>query len=131
MYKLVAKKPHVFLVHMDGPFHKNKDIWFLPSGMQEENETFIDTAKREFEEETNIKPLSKNFLDLGFVDYNSKRVYAWAFEGDLPDQYVFACNLTPFGWPENDKAEFFDLETAKAKIYPSQLDFLTKLEKML
>ena len=48
----------VFLVHPGGPFWKKKDVgaWSIPKGEYEEGEDPLEAAKREFEEETGIKP---------------------------------------------------------------------------
>ena len=47
-----------FLVHPGGPFFKNKDagVWSIPKGISEPGEALIDTAQREFWEETGIRP---------------------------------------------------------------------------
>ena len=51
----------VFLVHPGGPFFSNKDdgYWGIPKGLIEENEELLTAAKREFEEETGIKPFGE------------------------------------------------------------------------
>ena len=128
----------VFLVHPGGPFFKNRDnVWSIPKGLQENGEDLLATAKREFEEETNIVILERSdriFFDLNFVEYNNKRVYCWAFENNITDEEikkVFKCNFSKFGWPENDEGEFFDIETAKLKIFPGQLPFLERLVLIL
>lgn len=140
MYKLVAGKPQVFLVHPGGPFFKfNDHVWSIPKGLQEDGEDLLETAKREFCEETGISLarrglVRQTFLNLSFVTYNDKIVYCWAFESDLPRfageaGFVFKSNPSKFGWPENDKGEFFNLETAKEKILPAQKEFLVRLTK--
>lgn len=128
---LMYYKDKVFLTHMGGPFHKNRDTWYIPAGRQEDGEDLLTTAKREFEEETGIKILdTARMTDLGSVKYNGKQLHVWAFEQDLPPNYVYTCNLTPFGWPENDKGEFFELEKAKLKIAPPQLPILIRLQQI-
>lgn len=121
----------VFLVHPGGPFFKNRDdVWSIPKGLQEEGEDLLETAKREFCEETNIviPDLIRNLYNIGSVTYNGKVVYAWAFEGDLPTDYILKSNASKFKWPENDRGEFFDLETAKKKILAEQSEFLKRLK---
>ena len=131
-------KLEVFLVHPGGPFFKNRDdVWSVPKGLVEPNEDLLAAAKREFTEETGIVIASDTKQSsLGIVNYNNKTVHAWAFEKDLPkDSPRFASEAgfqlksdpTPQGWPENDKGEFFNLETAKKKILKGQLPFLERL----
>ncbi len=125
----------VFLVHPGGPFFKLRDdVWSIPKGLQEDGEDLLETAKREFCEETGISLarrglVRQTFLNLGFVTYNNKIVYCWAFEQDLPKNYIFKSNPSKFGWPENDKGKFFDIETAKQKILPAQSEFLVRIKE--
>jgi predicted NUDIX family NTP pyrophosphohydrolase len=70
-----------------------------------------------------------------------KIVHAWAFEGDLPSDFVAKSNTFEIEWPprsgkmqsfpEVDQAKFFSLEEARKKINPAQKDFLDRLEAML
>jgi len=118
----------VFLVHPGGPFFKFKDnVWSIPKGEQKDGESLLETAKREFEEETGIVPPEWE-TSLGMVEYNNKIVYCWAFENDLPKNFKLKSNLTKFGWPENDKGEFFGIPIVKTKILAAQVDFLSRLE---
>jgi predicted NUDIX family NTP pyrophosphohydrolase len=66
-----------------------------------------------------------------------KTVHAWAFEGDCPADFVAASNSFELEWPprsgrieefpEIDRAEFFSIEQARAKINPAQIAFLDRL----
>lgn len=131
----MTKKIEVFLVHPGGPFFKNNDkVWSIPKGLCEKNENLLDCAKREFTEETSFarRALANvNFVNIGFVEYSNKKVYCWAFKNDLPKDFVFKSNLSKFRWPENDKGEFFDLETAKIKMLPAQHPLLLRLHQDL
>ena len=46
-----------FLVHPGGPFYakKNEGVWSIPKGLPENDEEILQTAQREFFEETGIK----------------------------------------------------------------------------
>ena len=137
MYSQKDGELKVFLVHPGGPFFKNRDegYWSIPKGLPEENEDYLDAAKREFEEETNIKPEGE-FIPLGYViQKNKKQVHAWAFEKDIDAETKFECNsLFEMEWPpksgrrqkfpEVDDGRFFDIETAKIKINSAQAEFL-------
>lgn len=138
MYRKKDEKIEVFLVHHGGPFWKNKDkrAWSIPKGIVEEKEDNISAAKREFEEETGIKPDAKKFIPLGYVQQKSgKIVHAWAFEKDFNGKIRH--NMIRIRWPpkigkeieipEVDKGEFFDIDTAKEKIIAAQEDFICRL----
>jgi len=98
-------------------------------------------AIREFKEETGLKP-GGNFIELGSImQKGGKKVYAWAFEGTLPEGYVHTCNSFEVEWPphtgkyvdfpEVDKVSFFNSETAKQKIKETQIPLIEKLEERL
>ena len=82
MYKFDGEKIKVFLVHPGGPFFKNKDdgYWSIPKGLVEKVEEILNTAIREFKEETGIEPIGE-YNSLGWVKKKSgKTIHAWAFE---------------------------------------------------
>ena len=58
MYRIQRGELQVLLAHPGGPYFKNKDelAWTIPKGEIEPGEDFLETAKREFEEETGIAP---------------------------------------------------------------------------
>lgn len=132
----------VLLVHPGGPFFKNKDrgAWTIPKGLVEPGEDLLTAARREFEEEIGIEPAGP-FLPLTPVKQKSgKIVHAWASPGDFDPTHV-SSNTCLLEWPpksgrhvefpEIDRAEFFDLESARQKIIPAQIPFLTELERRL
>jgi len=127
----------VFLAHPGGPFYKKKDDgqWSVPKGQVEKDEELIDAAIREFQEETSIQIESTSqLIFLGDVIQKSgKRVYVWAYLNDFRGQIKSnVVNHPQFGkFPEIDKAEYFNLETAKIKILESQRPFLERLETKL
>lgn len=132
MYRFQDERLEVFLVHPGGPFFKNKNnVWGIPKGEQHDDEDLLETAKREFSEETgiNLKPNTKYF-ELGSTTYpNGKIIYAWAFEDGSFDSKKLVSNKTPFGWPEIDKGDYFPLEEANKLINPAQKDFLDRLKQ--
>lgn len=143
MFRLKGGKLQVFLVHPGGPFWAKKDdgAWSIPKGEVQENEPLLDTAIREFEEELGVLPKG-NFLELGSIKQRGgKIVHAWAFEGDYNESQPIKSNLFtmefPPGsgriqeFPEIDKARFFDLEEAKRKINPAQVEFIERLQNAL
>jgi predicted NUDIX family NTP pyrophosphohydrolase len=133
----------VFLVHPGGPFFTNKDNgwWGIPKGLPDENEDLLNTAIREFEEETGLKPKG-NYIPLGTVEQKGgKTVHAWAFENDNSDPVEIQCNTFTIEWPprsgrfqdfpEVDKGDFFSIEEAEKKINSAQTEFLTRLMEYL
>ena len=100
----------------------------------------LTAAKREFEEETGVKPAGV-FLPLGTVKHKSgKTVTAWALEGDC-DPSTIKSNTFTMEWPpksgrqqrfpEIDRAAFFSLAEAKHKMFQAEFKFLMRLRKML
>ena len=140
MYRVRNGALEVLLVHLGGPFWTKKDAgaWFLPKGEIEPGEDDLSAAKREFEEETGLKPTSA-FLPLGSVKHKSgKIVTAWAFEGDC-DPSSLKSNTFTMEWPprsgkqqefpEIDRAGFFTLEAARIKMHPTELEFFIRLDE--
>lgn len=142
MFRLGKHKLEVLLVHLGGPFWVKKDqgAWFIPKGEIDPGEDEFSAAKREFEEETGIKP-EGDFTPLGKVRHKSgKTVVAWAFEGDC-DPSSIRSNTFTMEWPprsgkrrefpEVDRAQWFTMEGAQTKIQRDELELLKRLDKML
>lgn len=139
MYRYKNAGIEIFLAHPGGPFFKNKDngSWSIPKGLIEEGEEPLNTAVREFVEETGIKP-KPPFIPVDSIrQKGGKIVYAWAFEGDIPTGFEPVSNSFEIEWPphsgknqsfpEIDKAEFFTSEEAGLKINPAQAVFIDRL----
>ena len=58
LYRIAKETLEVLLVHPGGPYWTKKDAgaWFIPKGEINPGEDPQDAAKREFEEETGMKP---------------------------------------------------------------------------
>lgn len=143
MYFLKNDELKIFLVHPGGPFFAKKDdgFWGIPKGLIDEGENLLDAAKREFEEETGLKPEGE-FIELGKVEQKGgKTVYAWAFGCKSDEPFEIKCNTFPLEWPpksgkyitipEVDKGEFFSEETARRKINSAQEAFIDRLKEKL
>jgi len=139
MYRERNGQMEVLLVHLGGPFWKNKDLgaWFVPKGEISPREGLQDAAKREFQEETGIVP-DGDFLPLGSVKHKSgKTVHAWAFAGDC-DPTSVKSNTFEMEWPpksgrtatfpEIDRANFFTFDAAREKMHPAEFEFLSRLK---
>lgn len=140
MYYKSGTEIKYFLVHPGGPYFKNRDLgyWSIPKGLvEEEDEDYLETAKREFEEETGIKPKGEYFPLDTIIQKNGKLVYAWAFQTESCEAIEINCNTFMLEFPpksgkrieipEVDRGEFFDYEEAVTKINPAQIDFLDRL----
>jgi predicted NUDIX family NTP pyrophosphohydrolase len=143
LYRTKNNFLEVMLVHPGGPFWAKKDagVWSIPKGEFDEGEDALVAAKREFEEELGKKVLVEEFIELTAIKSKSnKTVYAFAAEQDF-DTTNISSNLCWVDWPprsgkrmeipEVDKAEWFDVETAKKKIIGYQLPLIGELKKLL
>ncbi len=133
----------VLLVHPGGPFYKNKDdgVWSIPKGEYDDDEQPLEVAKREFFEETGNTIQSEKFIPLQNVKIKSgKIITAWAVEQHFDEPFICS-NKFSMEWPpksgqqqmfdEVDRAAYFDLATARKKIYPSQWPLLDELLTIL
>jgi predicted NUDIX family NTP pyrophosphohydrolase len=127
-----------FLVHPGGPFYvkKNEGVWSIPKGIPENNEELLQTAQREFQEETGIQATGP-FHSLGSIKQKSgKIVHGWAFKGTWTSDQGITSNIFKLEWPprskkfidvpEVDRAEWMSYTEACKMIHPNQLPFLTK-----
>jgi len=140
MYR-VRQDLEVLLVHLGGPFWAKKDAgaWFIPKGEMEPGEDPLAAAQREFEEETGLRPVGP-FHGLGTIKHRSgKIVHAWAFRGDC-DPSTIKSNTFSLEWPaksgrfvqfpEVDRAQFFSVEEATARIHPAERELVKRLQRM-
>jgi predicted NUDIX family NTP pyrophosphohydrolase len=131
----------VFLAHPGGPFWARRDAgaWSIPKGEPEPGEDLESAARREFHEETGLRPVGRLHA-LGSVRLKSgKVVHAWACRGDADPDAVHS-NETSAEWPrhsgrvirfpEVDRCAWFDLDTARQKLNPAQTAFLDRLEHL-
>jgi len=141
VYRKRGGNLEVFLVHPGGPFWQNKDdgAWSIPKGEFAAGDDPLEVAKREFHEETGM-PIHGSFTQLAPVKQRSgKTVYAWFVEADF-DVSKVTSNTFTMEWPphsgsmkefpEVDRGEWFDMETAIEKINDRQRDFLQQLQAL-
>jgi predicted NUDIX family NTP pyrophosphohydrolase len=133
----------VLLVHPGGPFWARKDAgaWSIPKGEVGEGEDPRACALREFAEETGTRLPDAALEELGSVRLKSgKLVLAFAVAGDL-DAEAVRSNTFELEWPprsgrtqsfpEIDRAGWFGLEEARAKLNPAQAELVDRLEALL
>jgi predicted NUDIX family NTP pyrophosphohydrolase len=138
MFRRAGARLEVLLAHPGGPFwtSRHEGAWTIPKGGIHHGEAPIDSAIREFIEETGFNPCGP-FIPLGSVTQRSgKLVYAWAFEGTCEPAALVSMETTT-EWPprsgryitipEIDRASFFTIEDARTAINPAQAAFLDRL----
>jgi predicted NUDIX family NTP pyrophosphohydrolase len=145
LYRRRDGETEFLLVHPGGPFWAKKDAgaWSIPKGQIEAEEEPRACAIRELEEELGSAPEldPEALLELGSIRQRAgKVVEAWAAEADF-DTATLASNCFEMEWPprsgskqefpEVDRAEWFDLGTAREKILPAQAEFLDRLRERL
>ena len=138
LYRRRAGAIEVLLAHPGGPYWigKHETAWTIPKGGMHPGEGPLETAIREFREETGFEP-APPYLPLGHVVQRSgKLVHAFAFEGDA-DPALLKSEMTTMEWPtksgrwievpEIDRAEFYSIEMARQVINAAQAELLDRL----
>jgi predicted NUDIX family NTP pyrophosphohydrolase len=114
--------------------------WTIPKGQFGDDESALDAAKREFEEEMGSAAQGE-FVELGSIRQPSgKIIHAFTAESDF-DVATVKSNLFSLEWPpksgqqqefpEIDRAEWFVLEEARKRILKGQEPFLDRLLTLL
>jgi len=132
----------IFLAHPGGPFWRRRDVgaWTIPKGLIEPGEDSLEAARREFEEETGIRPTGP-FLPLGSIRQKAgKTVHAWAWEGDA-DPDTIRSNEIELEWPrgsgmrrsypEVDRCAWYDPASARERINSAQAELIDRLIEAL
>lgn len=143
MFRSKRGELEVLLVHPGGPYFQNRDegAWTIPKGEVTEGEDLLARARIEFEEELGFAA-SGSWLGLGSVKQKGgKIVHAWAFAGELKNDFKVVSNTFEMEWPprsgkvqrfpEIDRASFFPMAQAREKINVAQTAFLDRLIELL
>jgi len=111
-----------------------------PKGELDPGEDMLEAAKREFEEETGIKPSGPYTALTPIKQKVGKIVHDWAFQGEF-DPAKIVSNTFTMEWPpksgqqmefpEIDRADFFDLATARLKIKAAQMTLVEECQKIV
>ncbi|WFU38772.1 NUDIX domain-containing protein [Bradyrhizobium sp. CB82] len=140
-YRMRPPGIEVLLVHPGGPFWRNKDLgaWSIPKGEYVDGQEAEAAARREFAEELGVQ-LTRPLTKLGQIKQRGgKIVVAFAAEFDV-DLRNIRSNTFEIEWPprsgkrqsfpEIDRAEWFALDEARAKINPGQRPLLDRLAQL-
>jgi predicted NUDIX family NTP pyrophosphohydrolase len=141
LYRGGAGGLEVLLVHPGGPYWAQRDLgtWSIPKGECEVDEEPRECALRELAEELGTAPdlEPEALVDLGAVRQKSgKVVEAWAAEAEF-DPAALRSNSFELEWPprsgelrrfpEVDRAEWFDPESARQKVLAAQAELIDRL----
>jgi predicted NUDIX family NTP pyrophosphohydrolase len=142
MYRQLSEAPQgleFFLVHPGGPYFRQKDKgwWGIPKGLPHAGEDLLQTAQREFEEETGISPRGPYVPLESIKQKGGKTVWAWAFTGNWQEAQGIRCNTFKVEWPyksgkwqhypEIDGARWFSYQQAREWMLAAQLPFIERL----
>lgn len=142
LYRDSPRGLEVLLVHPGGPYWAGKDdgAWSIPKGEFGADEAPLAAAKREFEEETGASVEGECIALEPLRQPSGKIVYAWAVRADFEPTRLRS-NTFELHWPprsgrvqhfpEVDRAAWFSLDEAKAKIHKAQRPLLQQLAARL
>ena len=132
----------VLIAHPGGPYFAKKDTgaWTIPKGLVEDGEGDLETAIREFREETG-QDTDGPYIDLDEVRLKSgKRIHAFASEGAF-DEAALKSNPFEIEWPrgsgktrsfpEIDRVMWANPEVAKGKLNPAQAALVDRLAEKI
>lgn len=139
LFRRRAGRLEILLAHPGGPFWAKKEAgaWTIPKGEIEGEEDPLQTAVREFAEEIGVGVDVESAYPLGSIQQKSgKTVMAWAVEGDF-DTTALRSNTFSIEWPprsgrtaefpEIDRVEWFDPDSARLKLNPAQVPFVDRV----
>lgn len=142
LHRVGAAGAEVLLGHMGGPYWSRKDerAWSMPKGECEPGEDARAAATREFAEELGLPLPPGPLVELGTVRASGKAITGFALAADLDVARIapgtFVLEWPPRSgraqeFPEIDRAEWFELVTARTKIVKGQLALLDRLAELV
>lgn len=143
VYRQHGDSVEVLLGHPGGPFWAKKDLgaWSIPKGEFEAGEEPLAAAKREFFEETDQAAPEGDYLDLGTIKRaDGKVIQVWAVSGDMEISGAGKSSVTMewppksgkmITFPEIDRLEWIDINSAGAKMHQGQATFIERLAEQL
>lgn len=144
LYRL-APHVEVLIAHMGGPLWASKDTgaWSIPKGeYDEDDESALDAARREFREELGVEAPDVVFAELGTFAYSSgKRVTVFVADGSALSLDGLAFGTFELEWPprsglrqsfpEVDRVEWMTPDAARERLVRGQRPAIDALEAHL
>jgi predicted NUDIX family NTP pyrophosphohydrolase len=134
--------PEFLLAHPGGPYWAKKDhgAWTIPKGLVDPGDELLQTAQREFLEETGLT-LDGDTIPLApVIQTSGKTVHGFAIEADL-DLGDFRSEAFEMEWPprsgrmktfpEIDRVGYFGYAQAMEKIIAYQRPLIEELHRKL
>jgi predicted NUDIX family NTP pyrophosphohydrolase len=126
----------VLIAHPGGPWFEKRDngAWSLVKGIVKDDESDVNAAIREFEEETGWTIDETGWVPLGETVLKSRKtVVAWAVETDFDLATFNPGTFMLYGreHPEIDVVAWMSPDQARVKLNPGQAVFLDRLEEHL
>lgn len=143
LWRSGADGAEVLLAHMGGPYFAKKDDggWTVPKGIAEDGESdLLRVAEREFAEELGSPPPAGQSIELGAATSGGKRIHLYArqaeFDAENIESNTFELEWPPrsgtiVAFPEVDRAAWFTLREAEAKLAKNQRVFVSRLQERL
>ena len=144
VYRWTGARLDVLVAHMGGPLWARKDAgaWSIPKGELEPGEEPLAAAVREFTEEMGSPPPAPadrtGYLRLPDARQSNKIITTFAVEGSF-DAATAQSNTFELEWPpgsgkiqhfpEMDRAEWYDVDTARVKVVKGQVAILDALRE--
>jgi predicted NUDIX family NTP pyrophosphohydrolase len=142
LYRRSGQALEVLLAHPGGPYwhHRDDGAWMIPKGAVEPGEEPAAAALREFQEEMGILLAGTPEHLCTIRQAGGKYVEAYALEAEFDADMIVSNHVSMeypaksgrmLSYPEMDRAAWFDMPSARAKMLPSQLPILDALEERL
>jgi len=138
----IRRVPEFLLAHPGGPYWAKKDdgAWTIPKGLVDAEDELLETARREFVEETGLTVDGRTIPLAPVVQSSGKTVHGFSIEADL-DLTEFKSEHFEMEWPprsgrkarfpEIDRIAYFAYDEAMRKIIGYQRPFLEQLNEQL
>ncbi len=120
------------IAHPGGPYFARRDDgwWSIVKGIVEPEESDLEAALREFEEETGWPAPARPWIELGETTLKSRKVVvAYGVEADFDPATLVPglCLINGVSHPEIDQVRWVGAAEAKAKLNPALGVFIDRL----
>ncbi|MEX2654477.1 MAG: NUDIX domain-containing protein [Acidimicrobiia bacterium] len=139
-YRIVANRLEILIAHPGGPFwaSKQEGAWSIVKGEVPPDEEPLETAMREFREETGWTVSQTELVFLGeVVQKAGKRITAWAFQADFDPADLNGDTVTidwhgrALTFPEIDEMRWCGEAEGTELLNPAQVVYYERLNAAL